>query len=125
MTTQRFVQNPWLTDDISTSDATPTVSAATSFVIPSGASGYVECLAILKDGSQNTAVVKVGRSFRNVAGTLTLTGALSTVVAIAGDASMLTALVAFATSGTTVQPRVTGIAITNIEWLLDVRYWIH
>jgi hypothetical protein len=126
MSTQRCVQYPWLTDDITTSNATPTVSAATSFVIPSGVSGYVEVLAIAKDASQNTAPIKIGRSFKNVAGTLSLGSAAATIVGVAnGDIALASILLTIQTSGTTVQPTVTGIAATTIEWLLDVRYWQH
>lgn len=125
MSSQRFVQNPWLTDDLTTANATPTVSAATSYVVPSGASGYVEVTAVLKDASQNTASVKVSRSFKNVSGVLSLVGTLSSLLAINGDAGLVTAVLGLTTSGTTVQPQVTGIAATSIEWLISAKYYVH
>jgi hypothetical protein len=127
---QRFVQNPWLTDVVTTTDATPTVSAATSYSIPSGASGYVEMLVQARNTATNVgAAAKVARTFQTPGGVLALTGALVTLVgtagALIGDATLTTALISLTSSGVIVQPRVTGIIATNIEWLLDVRYWIN
>jgi hypothetical protein len=122
----RYVQNPWFTDVVTTTDATPTVSAATSYVVPAGVGGYCELTALLRNTSTGAAaVIKVSRSFRQVTGTLTLLGTLISLVAAAGDAGLLTAVLDFTSSGTTFQPRVTGVVATNIEWLLDARYWVN
>jgi hypothetical protein len=126
----RFVQNPWLTDVLTTANATPTVSAATSFTPPSGASGYVEMLAQARNTATNVGgTAKVGRTFQTPGGVLALTGSLLVLVGgalgvLVGDATIVTALADFALSGGILQPRVTGILATNIEWMLDVRYWI-
>lgn len=127
----RFVQNPWLSDVLTTTDATATVSAAASYIVPSGAVG----LAILTAIARNTATgasasAQVARTFQNVSGVLTLTGALITIASgaagvLLGDATLATAVANFTSSGTTFQPRVTGVAATNIEWLLDVKYRVH
>ena len=131
---QRFVQSPWVTDVFNTTNATPTVSSVTSFVIPSGAVGFVEIRAVLRNTTTGVgAMLYATRPFQNIVGTLTLLGALTSIVGSVaaglalpiGNAGLLTAGVDLTTSGTTVQPRVTGIAATNIEWLLDVRYCIH
>jgi hypothetical protein len=128
---QRFIQNPWVTDVFTTTNATPTVSAAASFVIPSGAGG----IALMTASARNTstgasASAQVARTFQNIAGVLSLTGSLITIASgalgvLLGDATMVTALIDFTSSGTTFQPRVTGIAATNIEWLLDVSYRVN
>lgn len=126
----RGIQNPWLSDVITTANATPTVSTNAAFVIPTGVGGYCEMTVTARNtatGASSTA--KVGRTFQNVAGVLTLTGALIALVGTAGagvgDATMTAILANFTQSGTTLQPQVTGIAATNIEWLLDVRYTLN
>ena len=125
MSTLRYIQNPWLSDDVATTNATPAVSAATSYVVPSGASGRVEMTYVAKDGSQNTICGKVSRTFKNVGGVFSFSAVINILEALNGDVALATALANFTNSGTTIQPQVTGIAVTNIEWLLDVRYWVH
>lgn len=123
---KRFVQSPWATDVIATTDATPTVSAPTSFISPSDSVVWCEIRGILRNTTTGVgAYVQVGRSFQNVGGALTALGALSSIIPIVGNAGLLTAVLDFTSSGTTIQPRVTGVALTNIEWLLDARYWVH
>ena len=127
---QRFVQNPWLTDVLTTANATPTVSVATSFTPPSGVTGYVEMLAQGRNTATNVGgTAKVGRTFQTPGGVLALTGSLIVLVGgalgvLVGDATIVAALANFASATGIIQPQVTGIAATNIEWLLDVRYWI-
>jgi hypothetical protein len=127
----RFIQNPWLSDVLTTTDATPTVSGPTSFTIPSGSQGYVEMVVNARITSTNVGgVAKLARPFQNPSGTLALVGAgLITIVgtagALVGDATITTAVGTFVVSGNIIQPRVTGIIATNIEWLLDVRYWLN
>lgn len=127
---QRFVQNPWLTDVFTTTNATPATSGSTSYSVPSGVGGYVEMLATARNTATNvSASAKVARTFQTPGGVLTLTGSLITLVgtagALVGDATLVTALAGLAVSGSIVQPQVTGILATNIEWMLDVRYWIN
>jgi hypothetical protein len=127
---QRLVQSPWLTDVLTTANATPLVSAATSFSPPSGVTGYVEMLAHGRNTATNVGgTAKVGRTFQTPGGVLALTGSLIVLVGgalgvLVGDATIVAALASFASSAGIVQPQVTGIAATSIEWLLDVRYWI-
>jgi hypothetical protein len=127
----RFIQNPWLSDVLTTTDATPTVSTKTAFTVPSGSQGYVEMVVNARiTGTNAGGVARLARPFQNPSGTLALVGAgLITIVgtagALVGDATITTAVGTFVTSGNIVQPRVTGIVATNIEWLLDVRYWLN
>jgi len=127
---QRFVQNPWLTDVFTTANATATQSAAVSYAVPSGASGYVEMTAVARNTATGAGgVAKVARTFQTPGGVFAFTGSLITLASgalgvLLGDASMVTALANFANSGSTIQPQVTGIAATNIEWMLSVCYWI-
>jgi hypothetical protein len=128
---QRFIQNPWLTDVFTTPGAAATPSAATSFSVPSGASGYVEMIAHGRNTATNVGgVARVGRTFQAPGGVLALTGSLIILVGgalgvLVGDATIVAALANFTSSGVIVQPQVTGIAVTNIEWMLDVRYWLN
>jgi hypothetical protein len=107
---QRQIQNPWLSDVFTTG----------------GAGGHVKVLANARNTSTGAScVLEIIQAFKNVAGTLTLVGAATSLVAALGDAGMLTCVLGITSSGTTVQPQVTGIAATNIEWLIDARYWIN
>jgi hypothetical protein len=126
----RRIQNPWLSDVLTTANAVATVSAATSFVVPAGVGAYCEmCVTARNTATGASSTAKVGRTFQNVGGVLTLTGALIAIVGAAGagvgDVTMTAILANFTQSGVTFQPQVTGIAVTNIEWLLDVRYWLN
>lgn len=58
--------------------------------------------------------------FSRVAGTLSQNGATATLTAIFGDASLTTAAISLDTSGTAVRARVTGVALKNIEWFVDM-----
>lgn len=123
---QRSIRHPWLSDVFTTADATPTVAANASAAIPSGASGMVEVTAVARNTATGaTASVKVIRAFKNVSGTLTLVGALGTIAAALGDAAMVVIVADVTSSGATVQPRVTGIAATSIEWLIGAEYYLN
>lgn len=116
----RQIGFPWTTDVINTTDATPTVSAACSYVVPSGGFGICMCTALIK-ASATFAFAQLVFPFRNIAGTLTLLTTASPL-AVQGDAGLLTAVLDVTKSGTTIQPRVTGIVATNLEWTLDCYY---
>jgi hypothetical protein len=123
----RQIQNPWKSDVFTTAGAVAAGSVPTSFSPPSGASGYAEMIAngrVIATGLCST--VKIGQSWKNVAGTVTLSG-LGTILVTgaSGDAATTLVAVFLATGGTTLTPTVTGIAATPIEWLLDVRYWVN
>ena len=127
---QRQISFPWVSDVITTTDATVTSSAACTMAIPSNACGFLEMTLT----ARNTATGKGGmirtiQSFQNIAGVLTLAITLAVPVALNGDAVFIATLPAtvasFTASGTSVVPKVTGVIATNIEWLLDCRYTIH
>jgi hypothetical protein len=121
---------PWLSDVLTTTNATPTISAAGSLTVPSGAGGFVTASAVARSAAGKSGYATVGRSFHNIGGVLTLNGSLITIVSgalgvLLGDVTLATAIIDFTSSGVIVQPRVTGIAATTIEWFIDVRYWVH
>lgn len=114
-----------LSDVITTTDATVTVSTNCSYVVPSGAYGYIIYFCIAKKTSNGTVMSStISQSFRNVSGTLTLAGTAVNIVSPTGDATLLTATLSFSVSGTTLQPQVTGIAATTLEWTLDATYFL-
>ncbi len=124
----RQVQNPWLTDVFTTASNILTASTNATFAPPSGSSGYVEMVATARNTASGAAgIVKVGQSWKNVAGTVTMTGTPTLLVnGTSSDAGMTTILASFAgTTATTIIPAVTGVLTTSIEWLLDVRYWVN
>ena len=122
----RQIRSPWQSDVLTTADATPTVATNASAVIPTGAGGHVEVTATGRNTATGASFsMKVIRSFKNVSGTLSLNGTIGVIAAATGDAGLLTALVDVTSSGTTVQPRVTGIAVTSIEWLVSAEYFVN
>jgi hypothetical protein len=127
---QRYVQHPWFTDVINTMDATLTNSTNTQYAPPSGSGGMVEIrgCARLKSGasSGHAAPFYLVQGWSNIAGTVTMEGSATNVVAISsGNAALSTAVISVAIVAGKVTPKVTGIASTNIEWLLDVRYTVN
>lgn len=120
---QRQIQNPWKTDVFTTADATPTISAPTSFVVPLGSTVYVEMIAIARSAAGVVATTKIAAVAQNVATVLTLTPVTLALVAATGGLAI--GAVTFTSSGVTIQPRVVGIIATSIEWMLDVRYWVN
>lgn len=126
---KRQIRFPWLSDVLSTTDATVTTSAACTAAIASGACGFCEMTLTARKSTNVGAMIRVVQEFENVAGTLTLAGALTTICALNGNAAFIASLpgtvAGFSVSGTSVVPQVTGVAATNIEWLLDCRYTIH
>lgn len=119
----RYVQHPWLTDVFTTANATATASTNAGYTVPTGASGRVELWATARRTSDNlVGFFHVLTTFENIAGTLTLSTTQKFFGGFLGSAAINTILADFTTSGTTIQPLVTGIAATNIEWLIDARY---
>src|ERR1700704_2394527 len=122
--TLRQCQTPWLTDVFTTADATPTNSAIAIYAPPLGSGGVVEMRVIATNAAGATASMLVSQTWKNVAATVSLVGVLNTIQAATGDAGMVAILAAFVvTGGTTLVPRVTGIALTNITWFIEVKHW--
>jgi hypothetical protein len=119
----RQVRSPWLVDVVTTTDATPTVVTNAVYVVPSGAAGFCDVDVVLR-AAATVACARIRFPFRNVSGTLTRLTALP-ILALAGDAGLLTAVLDSTQSGTTFQPRITGIALTSIEWLVSCAYVIN
>jgi hypothetical protein len=122
----RQVQTPWLTDVFTTTDATPHDSATAAYAPPSGSAGVAEMSVVARNtatGASASAVVT--QTYKNVSGTVSLVGALTSIVPAIGDAGLLAIVSAFAaTGGTTITPRLTGIIATNIEWFISVKHMV-
>jgi hypothetical protein len=122
----RQIRNPWLSDVFTTTTATPTVATNASATIPSGAGGHVEITATGRNTSTGaSASMKVIRAFQAPSGVLALVGTIGVIAAATGDATMVAIVIDVTLSGSTVQPRVTGIALTNIEWLVSAEYFVN
>lgn len=119
---KRFINYPWPTDVVTTADATPTVSAATSYVVPTDTVGNLEMRALLKGPAGIVGVAYINVPFRNVGGVLTL---IAPILFFPIGGELLAAAIDATKSGTTIQPRVTGIIATAIEWQLDCRYSVN
>jgi hypothetical protein len=120
----RQIQSPWLSDVFSTAGATPSNGNSTlNYAPPSGSSGYIEVTLVSRSAAGLGGAVKVGALFTNVAGTVTVTPLGAPLVSLV--ASLATLAVTFSVSGQTIQPLVTGVAATNIEHLVDAKYWVN
>lgn len=126
---QRFIQNPWLSDVFTTTNATITSSTTAIYAPPSGSTGYVEITILARNTSTGAVgVSKIAQSFKNIAGTVSLAGSLISIVGVAGAlvGDLTTAIAGLIVVSTaTITPQVTGIVATNIEWLIDARYWVN
>lgn len=122
----RQVRNPWLTDVVTTTTATPAIATNAVFSIPSGAGGHVELMATGRNTANGVSVTsKSLRAFQTPGGVLALVGTISVIVPPTGDATLLAMIIDATISGNIVQPRITGIAVTSIEWLIEAAYYIN
>ena len=103
---------------VQTTDATQTTLC--SFTIPSNSSAVVRATISLRNTANNdTAAIMIVGTFKNNAGTVTLEGSVTSLLAIMGSAGLLTALSTMDVSGTNIRIRVTGIIATTIDWQVE------
>lgn len=114
-------RTPWQTETFVTTNATPTVSTATTFAPPTGTSGVRELHVVARNtaSSEAVGVYRVMQAFKNVGGTVSLVGSVQTIysdtVSIGGTSVTVVLLSGF------INNEVVGIAATNIEWFIDSR----
>lgn len=131
MSSARQVKFPCFCDVIPTTDATPTPSTVSNFAVPSGATGFVDCNISLKNTSTgDSAMIRMTQAFKNVAGSISLVGVLTSLVGgtaglAIGDAGLTTAVALFEVVSGNLRPKVTGILATNIQWQLDTWYTVN
>lgn len=127
---QRFVQNPWNTDVITTANATP-VSSGVTFTPPANCGGTCEMKVIARNTATNAMVswhaevpFKMVGSTLTVGTLLNLGGAALAAVASAGAdlTAFVGATIALLNTSNVLTPQVTGLAATSIEWLLSMKY---
>jgi hypothetical protein len=121
---KRFIQNPWLSDVFTTTNATPSNgNGTTNYTAPSGVAGYVQVTVVARNTATGVgATIVTGAEFHNIAGVLTVTQLVTPIVSLIGSIAIA---VTIAASGTSVQTSVTGVAATNIEWLVDSLYRVN
>jgi len=94
--------------------------------MPAPAAGKVARLEgrALGFDSTNGAAISLARAatIRNVAGTITVAGALDLLAAI-GDAALGTAALAFIVNGANIDLRVTGVLTKTIDWAGEITPW--
>lgn len=125
---QKRVQDPWLSDVFTTTNATQTTSAACSFSTPSNSTIFAHMRATARNTSTNREmVIERYAVYNNFTGTLQVAtdGVLNGLMNGQGDAAMAGVSGTLVVSSPTIQPKVTGLAATNVEWLIDVRYWVN
>lgn len=104
---------------IITTDGTQTTLA--SWTVPEDSSVAIQANIIARNTS--TGAIAAFYKFsggKNVGGVVSLVGSILDVVSAIKDLAMLTASCTFDTSGTDIRVRVTGIAATNIEWMVSL-----
>jgi hypothetical protein len=117
-------QTPWLTDVVSTSDALAHTATNATYTPPTGVSGLLdlEVVARLTGSNDAVAVFHYIQAYKNVSGTVSLVG---TTVPLYSDTTEESVSVAIVLSGSTIQPRVTGIASTTFSWTVSAKYDVH
>lgn len=98
-----------------TTDGTTAVTMAT-YAIPSGASAMVSITIVGRDGSGNTVICRQTTPAKNVAGTSSLVGSVTSTVGMNGDVALVTAATSYSVSGGNLLIKVTGVAATTITW---------
>lgn len=117
MATARRVHD--IADAATTTDATVT-SLHVSSLLATGEVGVVRASIVAKSGTLNAAGWAMEATFKNNAGTVTQVGATLTTLSVQ-DTALLTATIAFDVTGATFRLRVTGLALTTIDWMIGGR----
>ena len=105
-----------------------TVGTATAVIasIPAPGVGKVARLEgrALGLDSANGAAISLARAatIRNIAGTITVAGALDLLAPI-GDAALGGAAMAFIVNGANIDLRVTGVLTKTIDWTAEITPW--
>lgn len=85
---------------------------------------HIEGVLIARDSSNNSASVRVGRSFKLISGTVSALGTQASVLGVGiGDAGLSTIAATLTTSQGVVVLQATGIAATTIEWTGFIEIW--
>lgn len=120
---QRIIDT--VTGVVSTTDAATTATVA-SFTIPSGSAFFAKAAVIGRNTSTGDMTrAELTHQGKNVAGTLSLVGSLGTPLVLGGDAGLATCTAIIDSSGTSIRVRVSGVALTTIEWMTELRVWLN
>ncbi len=85
---------------------------------------HVEGVLIAKDSSNNSASLRVARSFKLISGTLSALGSQASVIGVGiGDAGLATIAGTLTTNGGIIVLQGTGIIATSIEWTGYIEIW--
>lgn len=111
----------WVSNVVTTTDATPTTLA--SVVVPTGcAASFVAEITGRNTATGATVVAARRVGAKNVGGVVSLVGTVLSVMDSV-DAALATVLITMDldVSGTSVCVRATGLIATSIEWFVDIR----
>lgn len=111
MATSRIIQS--LSDIVTTTDATLTTLA--TITVPTGGVATINLLVTGKTSTPAGAGWAMAATFKNAAGTVAQVGATLTTLSVQ-DAALITAAPSLDVTGATFRVRVTGVALTTIEW---------
>lgn len=99
-----------------TTDGTTAVVLGT-FVIPTGSAVSATLHIVGRDTANgNTVTAKQSTGVSNIAGVVALVGSIVSILPVNGDAAIVTSVVTFDVSGTSLRAKVTGVTLKNIEW---------
>lgn len=113
-----------------TEGATSTVIAGSDLSAVTPALGDCAVLAVAKfigrDTSNGNSVGgEMMQTFKYVSGVLTMDGTMVVSSALGGVPGLLASVPLFASSSTTVQAKMTGVAITTISWVCWMELYVN
>lgn len=92
-----------------------------AFALPTGSVAWIEAVFVGRDTATQAGVRLVSSGvFGNDAGVVSLSGALVVTVP-AGTVALVACVPTLTVQGLVVSPQVTGIALTTVEWFVDVQ----
>lgn len=122
MATARQIGFPWRSDVFTTTNDTPTVASNATLTTAAGQAGKATFSVTGRTAAGLVVGGTIVAQWQNVTTTLTLTPAYALVPVDSVGDTLNAVVIDFTTSGQIIQPRVTGIAATTIEWLVDAKY---
>ena len=104
---------------LNTTDATESTAATFQTRTDSGYQVIAKITAVRTDTFAALAAYFLRAAFLNDGGTLAIEGSVQSIAAAIETAALAGCVATLDASGTTIRARVTGIAATNITWLVE------
>lgn len=114
-----------ITGVVTTSGITPATVVTHTMAAPSAATYLAEVSIIGRETTTgDLATAKIGAAFKwDGEGAASQIGAATNILALIASASLATCVVTIDNSGASIRVRVTGVALTGIEWYAELKVY--